>query len=114
MLKPNDPAWPELVAEIKAVVSCRCDDGFAFGSLHRTEQRDFFHVSGFFNRYRDLGLSDNQEVAIINNVLDGKPQEKWFDGVFDREAETLMFTDILKGIVEDHLEHIQGQVYSDN
>lgn len=86
MLKPDDPAWAELVAEIKAVVFSRGDDGYAFTSLHRCEQWDFFKVSGFSDRYVDQGMTEEQVTTTIRNALEGKPQENWLDGVLDGQA----------------------------
>lgn len=97
ILKPDDPAWAELMADIKAVVSSRPEDGFAFTSLHRTEQWDFFTTSGFYGPYRDRGMTDTQITRIIRNAIDGQPQEKWLEGVFDSGRETPAFADILNG-----------------
>jgi hypothetical protein len=86
MLKPDDPAWTKLVAEIRAVLASRSDDEFAFASLHRCEQWDFFTTSGFYGGHVDQGMTEAQITRVIRNALDGKPQEKWLDGVFDEQA----------------------------
>lgn len=128
MLKPNDPAWTDLFADIQAVVSCRYVEsmerpsnifpaymesrdgsGFEFSELQRGDRMELLTDADFWLHYEDLGLSDCQEVAILNNILEGKPPEKWFDGVFDREAETLTLAQILEGVVEDHAEHMRAR-----
>ena len=102
MLKPDDPAWAELVADIQVLVSSRYVEnpeqfsslfpayvkskgkgGFEFSSLHRGDQRELFKDTGFFDRYADQGITDGQMLVIMGNVLDGKPQEKWLEGIFD-------------------------------
>lgn len=101
MLKPDDPAWAKLVAEIKAVVSSRCEDGFAFTSLHRTEQWDFFTTSGFYKPYVDRGMTDTQITRTIRNAIDGKPPEKWLEGVFDPvRTRTPTFAEILEASMQ--------------
>src|SRR5438128_12611814 len=101
MLNRDDPAWSDLIAEIKSIVSSRYvedpeqfssmfpaymkssgNDGFEFASLHRGDQRDLFKDAEFFDRYGDQGITDAQMLTIMGNVLDGKPQEKWLEGVF--------------------------------
>ncbi len=86
MLKPDNPAWATLIADIQIVLSSRSDDGYAFTSWPRPEQWDFFLVSGFSGPYVDQGMSEAQVTAIIRNALEGKPQEKWLNGVFDGHA----------------------------
>lgn len=124
MLRPNDVAWPELFADIQALSSSRYVEnpepypsyvpssdgsGLEFSALPRGDRMEALSDADFWTRYEDLGLSDAQEVAIMNNILEGKSQEKWFDGVFDREAENLTFAQILDGIAADHAEHIRGR-----
>ena len=111
MLKRDDPAWVELVAEIQAVVSSKDKDGIGFGSLHRCDQRDFFTVSGFFDHYSDQGLTDTQIAVIRDNVLDGKPQDKWLDGVFDEAVLERRKVDGFKAMVGSrgyHFEEMDG------
>jgi hypothetical protein len=104
MPKPDDPVWAKLVADIKAVVSSRGEDELAFSSLHQCEQWDFFKCSGFVGNYVDRGLTEAQVTAVIRNAINGKPQERWLDGVFDRKAETLTLGDILEGNLENRAE----------
>lgn len=124
MLKANDAAWPELFADVQALSSSRYVEnpqhypsfvasndgsGLEFSALPRGDRLEVLSDADFWTHYEDLGLSDAQEVAIMNNILEGKPQEKWFDGVFDREAESLTFAQILEGIVADHGWHMYRQ-----
>ncbi|MCX7392574.1 MAG: hypothetical protein NTW75_00430 [Planctomycetales bacterium] len=112
MLKPDDSAWTELVAEIKAVVSSRSEDGFAFVSMHRTEQWDFFTTSGFYSPYMDRGMTETQISTVVRNAINGKPQEEWLDGVFDPvKAPTQTLAEILAGSGHDRMkERIDGLV----
>lgn len=95
MLKPDDPAWGELVADIKAVMSSRCEDGDTFASLHRLDQWDFFNTSGFYNDYADLGITDTQVTTVIRNALNGKPQERWLEGIF-KDMEKVAWQEIMQ------------------
>lgn len=104
MLKPDNPAWAKLIADIKAVLSSRGDDGYAFTSLHRSEQWDFFGVSGFSERCLEQGMTEAQATAVIRNALDGKPQEKWLDGVFDG----LAFERESKDLTNDRSAYLAG------
>jgi len=100
MLKPDDPAWADLVTTIESVVShrfvedpdafCRPfympskeEPGFIFGSLNREDQMDLLAELVSWRHYEGQGVSLAQQRIVIGNVLEGKPQEKWLEGVFD-------------------------------
>lgn len=100
MLKPDDPAWVELVTEIENVVSLRYvedpdaiwgpsytpseeEPGFSFESLNRRDRQNVLADMVSWRSYESQGISHAQQRIVIANVLDEKPQEKWLDGVFD-------------------------------
>lgn len=109
MLKPGDPAFDKLVADLKSVTSSRYaeqflwsvddttvlakgDSGARFERLHATEQTEVVKWSIEWSHYENQGLSRAQADAIFRNVQDGKPPERWLEGVFD---------EAFKAVVED-------------
>jgi len=113
MLSPDDPAFHELIADIQRIVSSRyvedpaplcspfympSDDepGFEFASLHRGDQLDLIVDTVSWRRYESQGITDAQQMVIVGNVLDGKPQDRWLEGVFDRDVEKTAFGNILQ------------------
>ncbi len=104
MLKPDDPVWAELIADIEAVVSGRYaedldvifgpayapsveEPGFEFGVLNRRDRQNVLADMVDWRHYENRGMSHAQQRIVIANVLDEKPHEQWLEGVF---AETVM------------------------
>lgn len=100
LLKPDAPAWADLVTEIESIVSHRFvedpgaswrpfyifsngEPGFAFASLNREDRLDLLADLVSWRDYELQGISHEQQRIVIENVLEGKPQEKWLEGVFD-------------------------------
>jgi hypothetical protein len=100
MLKPDDPVWTELIAEIEAVASGRYaedldvifgptyapsveEPGFEFGVLNRKDRQNLLADMVSWRQYECQGMGHDQQRIVIANVLDGKPQDKWLEGVFD-------------------------------
>ena len=99
-LKPDDPVWADLISDIEAVVSGRYaedldfvsgmpyapsveEPGFEFSVLTRKDRQNLLADMVDWRGYGTRGMSHDQQSIIIGNVLDGKPQERWLDGVFD-------------------------------
>jgi hypothetical protein len=99
MLKPDDPVWAELIADIEAVVSTRYaedldfvsglayapsaeEPGFEFAVLNRKDQQNLLADMVDWRQYGSQGMSHEQQRIVIANVLDEKPQEQWLEGVF--------------------------------
>jgi hypothetical protein len=100
ILKPDDPVWAELIADIKAVASGRYaeepdeifgptyapsveEPGFEFRVLNREDRQDVLADMVDWRQYECRGISFAQQRIVIANVLDEKPQDKWPEGVFD-------------------------------
>jgi hypothetical protein len=118
MLKPDDPAWVELVAEIQRVVSSRYAENsgvifgptyepsrdepeFEFAVLNREDRQNLLADMVDWRQYECQGMGHSQQRIVIANVLDGKPQEKWLEGIF---AEAVLENDKVasfKAMVED-------------
>jgi len=116
-LKPDDPAWADLATEIESVVSHRFvedpaaswrpfyipsegEPGFAFASLNREDRLDLLADLVSWRDYECQGISHEQQRIVIANVLDGKPQEKWLEGVFDEAVLENQKIDSFKTFVE--------------
>jgi hypothetical protein len=99
MLKPDDPVWTELIADIEAVASGRYaedldvifgptyapsveEPGFEFGVLNRRDRQNVLADMVDWRQYENRGISHAQQRIVIANVLDEKPQEQWLEGVF--------------------------------
>jgi len=100
MAKPDHPAWAELVTEIESVVSLSYvedpdapwgpsytpteeEPGFSFASLNRGDRQNVLADMVSWGNYESQGISHAQQRIVIANVLDGKLQERWLEGVFD-------------------------------
>jgi len=101
MLKHDDPAFNELVAVIKSVVSSRYvedpepfsspfymmtsgkEPSFAFASLNRRDRLNLLADIVPWRDYGSKGITADQQRVIIANVLDGKLKQQWLDGVCD-------------------------------
>jgi hypothetical protein len=100
MLKRDDPAFAELVADVQKTASSRytkgllwdlddsmvwsaSDTGVIFEQLKPADKVEVLNGSVRWNHYRELGLSNAQAGVIFSNVREGKPQEKWLEGIFD-------------------------------
>jgi len=114
MLKPDDPAFGELIAKIRDVASSRyvedpfhqpghflkSETGLRFEELKPDDQIDLLNVSVDWDHYKDRGMSTAQAGIIFSN-RDGKPQEKWLDGIFDEAALERWKVESFKAMVED-------------
>lgn len=103
MLKPDDPAFAELRAALNAVASSRYveeflwnvddtmvwtknDRGVRFEQLSAAAQLEVLRSSMYWGDYEDRGLTDTQAGVIVTNVREGKPPERWLEGVCDEAA----------------------------
>ncbi|HUY88410.1 MAG TPA: hypothetical protein VMV10_06730 [Pirellulales bacterium] len=116
MLKRNDPAFDELVADLQSVASSqyredpfhrspvhfmKSETGLTFEQLNRGDQLYVLDASVSWEHYKNQGLSNAQAGVIFSNVRDGKPQDKWLDGVFDEAVLERHKVAGLKARVED-------------
>jgi hypothetical protein len=98
MLKRGDPVFDELAVNLQSVASSRyvedpyylwgvhfmrSETGLRFEQLNPADRLTVLEDTLPWDDYRDQGLSSAQAGVIFSNVRDGKPQEKWFDGVFE-------------------------------
>ena len=116
MLKPGDPVFDELAADLQSVASSRyveglvhhlpdhfrrSDTGLKFEELKPGDQLELLNVSLAWDHYEDQGVSMAQAGIIFSNVRDGKPQEKWLDGIFDEAVLERHKLEGFKSSVED-------------
>jgi len=106
MLKPNDPAFDALLEDLRNVASSRyvedpssitgpptgpyfrrSETGLRFEELKPDDQLDLLNVSVDWDHYKDQGLSAAQAGIIFSNLRDGKPQERWLEGIFDEAVQ---------------------------
>jgi hypothetical protein len=87
----------DLIADIQRLLSSRYvedrssvfgpyvsnDSGLRFEELSPADQRDVLTNAPVWGWYDDQGMTHSEQVLIVANVLDGKPKERWFEGVFD-------------------------------
>ena len=85
-LKPDNPVWVELIADIKAVVSTRYSEdpeaifspeyvpsneeepGFQFAVLNRKDRQYVLADAISWRHYENQGISDAQQRIILTNV----------------------------------------------
>ena len=112
MLKPDDPALKNLEARLQIVASSRyvaespnfwtmSDSGTRFEQLKPTAQMEVLDSLVDWGHYKDQGLSDAQAGVIFSNVRDGKPPERWLEGIFDGAALENRKIASFKAMVED-------------
>src|SRR5437588_798758 len=98
MSRRDEPAFKDLVAEIKALVSSRYvedpqslgrpfytiatgdEPSFAFASLNRRDRLELLADMVPWRDYGREGITADQQRVIIANVLDSKPPERWLEG----------------------------------
>jgi hypothetical protein len=112
MLKPDDPAFKVLEARLQFVASSQysadsptfrtiIDSGIRFEQLKPTAQIEVVDSLVDWGNYKDRGLSDAQAGVIFSNVRDGKPPERWLEGIFDGAALENQKVANFKAMVED-------------
>jgi hypothetical protein len=116
MLKADDSAFKELADRLGSVASSRYvedpfhrmpgsflpgETGLRFDELKPGDQLAVLSRYVPWEHYKDLGLSDPQAGVIFDNVRDGKPQEKWVEGVFDESVLENRRISSFKAMVED-------------
>ncbi len=118
MLKPDDPAFAELRASLNDVASSRYaeeflwsvddtmvlaknDSGVRFERLSAAAQLEVLRSSVSWDDYEDRGLSSEQAGVIFTNVREGKPSERWLEGVCDEAALENHKTANFRAMVED-------------
>ncbi len=111
-LDRNDPAFNDLITEIQSVMSIRyvedpdrlCspfympsndEPGFEFASLNRADRLELISEMVDWRGYDCRGIAGAQLSVIIGNVMDGKPQDRWLEGVFDPDVEKAAFRNLL-------------------
>jgi hypothetical protein len=89
-----------LMARIQTVLSSRwaedrsspfgpfekCASGVRFEQLPPDDQREVLTDAPFWGWYDNEGMTRDEQLLIIDNVLAGKPQEQWLEGVFEESA----------------------------
>jgi hypothetical protein len=118
MLKQNDPAFAELRAALKEVASSRyaeeflwgvddttvltkSESGVRFAQLKANAQLEVLGSSVPWSDYEDRGLTDAQAGVIFTNVREGKPPERWLEGVCDEAALENRSAASFRAMVED-------------
>jgi hypothetical protein len=90
----------DLIARIQTVLSSRwaedrsspfgpferCASGVRFEQLPPDDQREVLTDAPFWGWYDNEGMTRAELLLIIDNVLAGKPQDKWLEGVFEKAA----------------------------
>ena len=111
-LDRDDPAFNDLITEIQSVLSARfvedpdrlCspfympsngEPGFEFASLNRADRLELISEMVDWRGYDCRGITGAQLTVIIGNVMDGKPQDRWLEGVFDPDVEKAAFRNLL-------------------
>jgi hypothetical protein len=64
----------------------RCASGVLFAHLPPDDQREVLTDAPFWGWYDNAGMTRAEQLRIIDNVLAGKPQEKWLEGAFEEAA----------------------------
>jgi hypothetical protein len=116
MLKADDSAFKELSECLGSVASSRYvedpfhrmpgsflprETGLRFDELKPGDQLAVLSRYVPWEHYKDQGLSDAQAGVIFDNIRDGKPQEKWLEGVFDDAVLENRRIASFKAMVED-------------
>lgn len=130
MLKPDDPAWVELIADIEAVVSRQYaedldvifgpayapsveEPGFEFGVMNRRDRQDVLADMVDWRQYENRGISHAQQRIVIANVLDEKPQGQWLEGVFAEAVLENQKIASFKVMVEDMKNSPDNHVFAE-
>jgi hypothetical protein len=130
MLKSDDPAFAELRAALKDIASSRyaeeflwsvddstvltkSDSGVRFEELEATAQLYVLKSSVFWGDYKDQGLTDAQAGVIFANVRDGKPPERWLEGVCDEAVLENHKAAGFRAMVEDHKNSPNNHVFEE-
>lgn len=118
MLKPDDPAVGDLAAELRKVASSRWekgdlwnlddtqvwgtrDEGVRFEDLQPADRTEVLDQEVAWKRLTDQGLSNAQAAGIFSNVRDGKPPERWLEGIFDEAVLDERTMASFKAMVDD-------------
>jgi len=118
MLKPDDPVFAQLRAALTDVASSRyaeeflwsvddttvwttSESGVRFEQLKAAAQVAVLRSFVPWSDYEDRGLTDAQAGVIFTNVRDGKPPERWLEGVCDEAALKNHKTANFRAMVED-------------
>jgi hypothetical protein len=72
------------------------EPSFAFASLNRTDRLRLLADMIPWRHYGNEGITADQQRVIISNVLDGKPPERWLQGVFAPTAQEKAFRDLVR------------------
>jgi hypothetical protein len=93
----DHPVLREVIADIRRILSgryvedrsspfgpyVRSESGLRFDELSSVAQRDVLINAPVWGWHDDAGMTQAEQLVIISNVLDGKPQERWFEGLSD-------------------------------
>lgn len=130
MLKSDAPAFAELRAGLKDIASSRyaeeflwsVDDstvwtksksGVRFEQLKATAQLYVLRSSIPWGDYEDRGLTDAQAGVIFTNVREGKPPERWLEGVCDEAVLENHKAAGFRAMVEDHKNSPDNHVFEE-
>jgi hypothetical protein len=131
MLKRDDPIFDALIKDIKKVVSERYledqeapisgiykragagGSGEEFGALRWRAREDVICAFVTWDEYQERGITYAQVSTIIVNVLHGKPQEKWLEGVFDEAVLENQKNAGFKASVEDRKNSPDNHVFDE-
>lgn len=117
----------DLMASIRTVLSSRwvedrsspfgpferCASGVRFEQLPPEDQREVLTDAPFWGWYDNEGMTRTEQLHIIDNVLAGKPQEKWLEGVFDAAALESHKVADFKAMVEDMTTSPDNRVFEE-
>lgn len=112
MLKPGDTALKSLEARLQIVASGRYvaesptfwtmrESGTRFEQLKPIAQMEVLDSLVDWGLYKDQGLIDAQAGIIFSNVREGKPPERWLEGICDGAALENQKIASFKAMVED-------------
>jgi hypothetical protein len=89
------------------------DSGMKFEQLKPTAQMEVLDSLVDWGHYKDRGLSDAQAGIIFSNVRDGKPPERWLEGIFDGAALENQKIASFKAMVEDSRNSPSNHVFEE-
>lgn len=94
-------------------VLTKSDSGVRFEQLKVNAQLEALRSSVPWSDYEDRGLTDAQAGVIFTNVRDGKPPERWLEGVCDEAALENHRAANFRAMVEDSKNSPNNHVFEE-